>query len=260
MSWKRRLYGAAGSLLYRSGAHRLLLRNRAAVVVFHRIDDRYPDNWITLSTSVFQAHCDFLARHFRVVPLGRLVEMLGTGEDLSRCLAITFDDGYRDNYLVAAPYLESLGLPACFFVTTGFIGSEVVPWWDERQSIRSEWMTWAEVRDLRRRGFEIGAHTVSHVDLGQTAGEEARREIVGSKEELERQLEAPVTLFCYPYGRANQMTDANRAVVRVAGFVCCASSHGGTIRPGMDPFSLLRVPATNWHVSAGHLGFDLLFP
>jgi peptidoglycan/xylan/chitin deacetylase (PgdA/CDA1 family) len=258
VSWKTRLAAGLGGLSYAAGLHRRMLRGKAAVVVFHRVDDRYPDNPITLSTGTFQAYCRFFARFFDVVPFGSLVSMLEQQAPLRGQLAITFDDGYRDNFTVAAPILEQFGLPACFFVTTGFIASTQTPWWDREADVASEWMTWEDVQALKRRGFEIGAHTVTHADLGVTEGEAARREIEDSKSALEARLDGPVPFFAYPYGRESQMTQANRDLVRQAGFRCCPSAFGGIVRTGDDPFRLLRIPVTGWYRSPQHLGMEIL--
>jgi peptidoglycan/xylan/chitin deacetylase (PgdA/CDA1 family) len=48
-----------------------------------------------------------------------------------RYALITFDDGYRDNYETAFPILKAEGVPATFFITTGFVDVPRVPWWDE---------------------------------------------------------------------------------------------------------------------------------
>ena len=58
---------------------------------------------------------------FNVLPLGEAVTRLGEGRLPERPLAITFDDGYADNAAVAAPILLGLGIPATFFVATGFL-------------------------------------------------------------------------------------------------------------------------------------------
>ena len=104
----------------------------------------------------FDAWCGFLKAHFRVVSLSHLVSRLHAGASLRGLAVITFDDGYRDNFETAAPLLERHELPACFFVASGFIGSDHVPWWDELLPFPLEWMSWDEVRELQRRGFEIG--------------------------------------------------------------------------------------------------------
>ena len=247
-----------GRLGYRLGAHRLLLRHRAAIAVFHRVDDVIPANPITITSAEFSAYLYFFARHFIVVPLTEILERLSAGAPLGRRLAITFDDGYADNYEVAAPELERRGMPACFFVCTGFIGSSTSPQWDVDWGVPSRWMTWAQVLDLRRRGFEIGAHTVTHPDLGRISAEEAYREGLESRRVLEEQLGEPVPLFCYPFGRTWHINEANREAVREAGFRCCLSSHGGVVHPDDDPFRLRRAPIHNWHRSPYQYGLELL--
>lgn len=256
---KRRVKRWLGSLLYGSGLHRAFFRGRAVIVTFHRVRDDLPGNELTCTSREFRALCEFFARHFRVVSLAELLRRLDAGEDISRCLAITFDDGYTDNLEIAAPELERLGLPACFFIATGFIGTRKVPWWDEECGVASEWMTWDQVRELHARGFEIGGHTCNHVDLGKVSGEEALAEIEGSRLRLEAELSTPIRFFSYPYGRRHQMLAENIPLVREAGFDTCFSAYGGNVRPGDDPYRLLRVPITNWHVTPAQFGFELAF-
>jgi peptidoglycan/xylan/chitin deacetylase (PgdA/CDA1 family) len=217
-----------------------------------------PDDGLTVTLGMFERHCRFFRRHFRVVPLREIVEKLQRGEAPARELAITFDDGYRDNFETAAPVLEKLSLPATFFVVTEWMGTDVVPWWDQERGERHPWMTWDQVRSLRGRGFDIGAHTMTHADLGILSGTEAQREIFGSRRELERQLGASADLFAYPYGRAHQMTEANRALVRDAGFCCCCSSAGGMNKAGTSPFDVQRIPISLWHRSPQQFGFELV--
>jgi peptidoglycan/xylan/chitin deacetylase (PgdA/CDA1 family) len=256
---KRRLKALLGRLLYGTGLYRLFWRDSAVIVLFHRIDDRYADDPITSSFARFTAFCGFFSRYFTVVELSVLLRMVAEGADISRHLVITFDDGYRDNHALAAPYLRQHGLPACFFVTTGFIGTEDTVWWDDLRRIRSEWMTWDNVRSLRDSGFEVGSHTVTHSDLGVISGQEAKNEIVGSKRRLEAELGSPVNHFAYPFGEADQMTEANRGLVRDAGFSSCVSAHGGIVSPGADAFRLQRVPVNNWYLSPYQFGFETVF-
>jgi peptidoglycan/xylan/chitin deacetylase (PgdA/CDA1 family) len=191
--------------------------------------------------------------------LRSLVDRLERGDTLDRHLAITFDDGYRDNFENAAPILERLSLPATFFIVSQWIGSDVVPWWDRELGVRHPWMTWDQARELRRRGFDIGAHTRTHANLGEVRGDVAREEIAGARRELERQFGEAVDLFAYPYGAKNQMTPENLELVRAAGFRCCCSCYGGLTTAGTDPFRLLRVPITPWYASPHQFGLELAF-
>lgn len=246
-----------GHGLFAAHLDALLLRKTAVVVAFHRVQEADPADSLTVGAAAFERHCRFFRRHFQVVPLRELVHRLECGHSLDHHLAITFDDGYRDNFEIARPMLEKLSLPATFFVVTDWIGSDVVPLWDRERGVRHPWMTWGEVRSLHQSGFEIGAHTRSHADLGAVPPDEALAEVLGARQELEQRLGARVESFAYPYGGREHVSEANREVVRRAGFRCCCSGYGGTNPTGTDPFFLRRVPVTPWHISPQQFGFEV---
>lgn len=255
---KRALYDGLGRLLYPLGLAAPGMGSKAAVAVFHRIDDRYPGNPITAGRAEFRAYCEFFARYFDVITVTELLDRMAQGRPIGGTLAITFDDGYLDNHAVAAEELDRRGLPACFFICTGFIGSNRSAPWDEKAGIRSEWMQWDDVRDLARRGFEIGAHTVTHPDLGVIGPAEAEREVADSRARLEAEIGRPVDLFCYPFGGPAQLSEPNREVIRRLGMRCCFSCYGGTIHAGDDPLRLERAPISPWHRTPHQYGFELL--
>ena len=169
-----------GRSLAALGLHHRVLGDRGVVVAFHRVTDAYHDS-LTCSVKDFESFCLFFRRFFTVIPLSEMVTRLGRGQPLSRTLAVTFDDGYRDNYELAAPLLRSLGLPATFFVVSDFIESDTVAWWDRECVPPPGWMSWQEVRRLHADGFEIGAHTRTHANLGEVTGALAEWEIAGSR-------------------------------------------------------------------------------
>ena len=246
-----------GRAVFGAGLDAVLLRNTAMVVAFHRVQDTERPEALTVGVRAFEQYCRFFREHFRVVALGDLVTRLERGLPAHRELAITFDDGYLDNHDMAAPILERLGLPATFFIVTDWMGTGLVPWWDRVRNIQYPWMTWDHVRALHRRGFEIGAHTRTHVDLGVVTAEEAHREIAGARRDLERHLAAPVDLFAYPYGRRHNLTDSNLELVRAAGFRCCCSCFGGVNTRGSDPFRLARIAVTPRYDSPQQLGLEV---
>jgi peptidoglycan/xylan/chitin deacetylase (PgdA/CDA1 family) len=246
-----------GHTIFGAGLDALLLRNTGVVVAFHRVQDTGRSEGLTVGVRTFEEYCRFFKRHFRVVRLADMVARLERGLAPDRELAITFDDGYRDNYDNAAPVLERLGLSATFFIVTEWMGTEIVPWWDRSEGVRHPWMTWDQVRSLHQRGFDIGAHTRTHVDLGLANGDRAAQEILGARRELERELGAPVDLFAYPYGRRDNLKDSNRALVRDAGFRCCCSCYGGVNARGTDPFHLARVPVTPRYECPQQFGLEV---
>ena len=248
---------AIGHSIFAAGLDTLLLRDTAVVVAFHRVKNTYPGDGLTVSVPLFDRYCRFFRDHFNVVPLADLVTRLERRQPIDRALAITFDDGYLDNFENAAPVLRKYSLPAAFFVVTRWIGKDVVPWWDREERIRHSWMSWDQVRMLHRAGFEIGAHTRTHVNLGEVSGREAENEIAGARADLESQLDTSVDLFAYPYGTRAHMSEANRALVKRAGFRCCCSCFGGAVTAGTDPFRLARVPINRSFSSPHGFGFEV---
>lgn len=254
---KDSLKSAIGLTVFASRLSGVLLKNTAIVVAFHRVRDTARLEGLSVPVATFERYCRFFKEHFQVVPLREIVSRLERGQDLRHHLAITFDDGYDDNFENAAPVLERLSLPATFFVVSQWIGTDVVPWWDREEGVHYRWMTWDQVRSLQQRGFDIGAHTRTHVNLGAVPESEAYEEILGARVELEQQLNCPIDLFAYPYGRRTNLADQYRHLIKAAGFRCCCSCFGGVNIAGTDPFHLARVPISLGYASPHQFGFDV---
>ena len=228
------------------------------IVVFHRVNDVNPNDPLTYTTRKFEDFVRFFGRFFDVIPLSELLRRLETGVELAACLAITFDDGYQGNASIAAPILENYGQRACFFVTTRFIGTDHVPWWDAEKKIQTRWMTWDQVRSLRATGHDVGSHTETHPDLGVIPKDDARREIGGGSSRLDSELGEHSGLFAYPFGGQKNMSEENRSVLRELGLRCSLSAFGGTVRTGDDPLRLRRIIISDWYLSPYQFGFELL--
>jgi peptidoglycan/xylan/chitin deacetylase (PgdA/CDA1 family) len=97
-------------------------KSRLTILIFHRVhavpDPLFPGE---LDVEAFESRMLWVKRWFNVLPLDEAVVCLRQGRLPERPLAITFDDGYADNAELAAPVLLRLGMPATFFIATGFL-------------------------------------------------------------------------------------------------------------------------------------------
>ncbi|MCF7771374.1 polysaccharide deacetylase family protein [Achromobacter pulmonis] len=159
------------------------------------------------------------------------------GERRGKVFGVTFDDGYRNVVQNAMPVLDELGFTATnYLVANQFDGGNV---WDAKIGIPfSPLMTIDEMRQWAASGHEVGSHTLDHVHLPEMTPDEARRQMVESKDVLEQALGAPVTAFCYPYGDHGP---EHLVMAREAGYDNATITRRGLANASDDPFGLPRV-------------------
>ena len=122
----------------------------AAILMYHSVldDPVRAENFlggISHSRQVFQGQMELLARDFHPVTLDHVFRFVTGNEDLpERAVVVTFDDGYTDNYEVAMPILNQVGVPAAFYATIDSIENRRLPWPSRLRfaffmTSRSEW-------------------------------------------------------------------------------------------------------------------------
>jgi peptidoglycan/xylan/chitin deacetylase (PgdA/CDA1 family) len=255
---KKRLKSIAGQAAGITGIYARSFRSRMTIVAFHRVSDAIPEDGLTCGSAKFEAFCEFFREHFRVVPLADQVAAYRSGGDTGGTLSITFDDGYLDNYEVAAPILRKLALPATFFVVTGYIGTSIRAAWDEKVTGQPAWMQWQHVCALASQGFEVGSHTDTHIDLGTADPEMIRAELRASKQKLQELANVDARLFAYPFGGPEHISERSRKLVQEAGFDCCVSCFGGTNPLSADPYFLRRIGIGEWLATPDQFGYELM--
>ncbi|MFK5956614.1 MAG: polysaccharide deacetylase family protein [Planctomycetota bacterium] len=85
---------------------------------------------LVVTPEAFHLHCETLARHYTVLPVSEAIALFEQGGFDKPIVALTFDDGYLDNLLYAAPVLKEFGLRATFYVVSGLVGTKTPPWYD----------------------------------------------------------------------------------------------------------------------------------
>lgn len=110
---------------------RSLLRPDLRILAYHRVVEhidaerfRFDPELLSADAAGFRAQMQHVRRHYAPLGLAQAMALLDAGAALPPgALVVTFDDGYDDNYRLAFPILRELGVPATFFVSTGYIDS-----------------------------------------------------------------------------------------------------------------------------------------
>jgi peptidoglycan/xylan/chitin deacetylase (PgdA/CDA1 family) len=104
--------------------------------MYHRVARLQTDPWqLAVNPENFEQQLQVLKKRFHVVPVNELIQQLQRGSIKHKCVCVTFDDGYSDNFLNAKPLLEKYQCPAAFFIASQYIGRKQLFWWDELQQI-----------------------------------------------------------------------------------------------------------------------------
>jgi peptidoglycan/xylan/chitin deacetylase (PgdA/CDA1 family) len=163
-----------------------------SILVYHTISS--PDEPlagdIDISPARFARQLHWLSRWHQVV---RLDETLGdlSGGSRARGVAITFDDGFRDNLTVALPLLEKFHLPITLFVAAGFVGQD-------------GYLSTEELREIARHPLvTIGAHGFWHRHFTHLSNDEARLELRESRSLLKDITGLKIDLMAWPFGECD---------------------------------------------------------
>jgi len=201
------------------------------ILVYHTIcDDReFPSSARTnVRPSDFREQLDYVRARYNTVSLDRALS--DEVRPAKREIAITFDDGYRDNRLLVYPLLHELRVPITFFLSVSRIDKD----WDFSGSSYPG-LTWREIREMEEDPLVcIGSHGFSHRDLTGLPEEESAAEIQSSRIILEENLTGSIRYLSYPHGSYNP-TIAGQ--VKDAGYLGAFS----VISENADKFSLRRI-------------------
>ena len=230
---------------------------------------------MVVTPETFRQHIFFLKEYFNIIKLSDWIQMKRNGEELpSKTCALTFDDGWADNFEFAFPILKELNVPATIYLVSNMVGANEA-FWPERlarlvTAISSNYpqfwahpelrwlqknpknyrfsetlptpeelsaliacakeypdqeihdrishienvlqldtgnhppslLNWQQVLKMVDSGLvEFGSHTCHHVRLNKHASAELiKKEIVNSKEEIEKNISQPIKTFCFPNG------------------------------------------------------------
>jgi peptidoglycan/xylan/chitin deacetylase (PgdA/CDA1 family) len=214
------------------------------VLMYHKVND-LPGNRMSISVRLFDEQMAQLRElGYRAVDLDAVLAHYRDGVALpDGAVLITFDDGYRDNLVNAAPILARHGYAAVQFVPIAYVGdSQPLP--HERHlaahGVHNPTVDWGEIRELERYGVRVESHGISHRPLAELELDEAAREIAISKIKLEEKLGRQVRAFSYVKGSEADYKPVHPSLVRQAGYELAFTAVSGANTPRSDPLQLRR--------------------
>lgn len=105
-----------------------------------------------------------------------------------KLVVLTFDDSVKSHFTIVRPILRRYGFKATFFITEGF----------DFLTNKQDYMTWDEIAQLHRDGFEIGNHTKDHLSVKQETLDQLANQLEGIEQKCHRyKIPVPIS-FAWP--------------------------------------------------------------
>ena len=202
------------------------LRPGLRILLYHSVGSRLSDDsyGFSIQPKLFERHMKVLAET-EGVAVTSLCEPGGTTQGLR--VAVTFDDGFKDNLYTAAPILLKFQIPFTVFVTTSFMRNDYRDYLAEREL--------RELASLPR--VNIGSHGTTHSPLIRCDDLALWQELYESRCRIEDVIGRQVKAIAYPHGSVNQRV---RHVAERAGYVVGVCSRFDINDENRDPLLLCR--------------------
>ena len=170
-------------------------KSSAPILLYHAVGEPVEIEWppsLILPASLFEAHLQYLTKEdYKVVSVEELVSLLQNGGNLDKVIAMSFDDGYRNNHTDALPLLKKYNAKASFYVVHRDIGKTI-------------YMDNDRLLDLLVNGMEIGSHTINHAPLALIDPKYLPWEVGSAKKFIEKNLDGYILKgIAYPNGGYN---------------------------------------------------------
>jgi len=107
-------------------------------------------------------------------------------------IVLTFDDGNENIYSMALPIMQKYNFTGTAYIVYNYVGA-------------TNFMNKKQIRELHEAGWEIGSHSISHVDLTKRPDRQ-EDEIIESRRKLQILLDVPISTFAYPYGAYDDLS------------------------------------------------------
>lgn len=216
------------------------------ILMYHQVADipgKLDPRGLAVPPLQFEQQMSYLARNnYKCLSLHEAVHFFKNGQrPPARSFVLTFDDGYQDFYLNAAPIMDKFRFTATVFLVANHVNGSS-DWWVAEGATSGKLLSWDETRDLARRGYILGSHSLNHPFLDSLDDQSTFLEIRNSKLLLEAQLNTRVEFFSYPYSVTN--IHIEKMVENAEYTAACAGDSGP-----LSVYHLWRVPCLRYDSS-----------
>jgi len=194
-----------------------MLHDSIPVVMYHHVSKA--DRELNVYPDLFEDQLrELVQRGWKTLSGDEFLYFLDHKEEKpKKCVLLTFDDGFADNFVFAYPVLKKLGLKAMMFIATDFVADEDVrrdpfvslshndAWRLAYSERRSEVMcTWKELEEMESSGvFDIQSHGTTHNTpemMSEKKYKALKEDLIGGKAVLETRLSKKTHHFAWPRG------------------------------------------------------------
>lgn len=231
---------------------------RARVLMYHMVKKPTPGakfNGLRVSPDLFERQVRWLSESgWRFVTMSELIDQPPS----DKVVAITFDDGFEDNYLNAFPVLKKYNAKATLYLV---VDRHDRDWSISKKSHHSSGelknepkLSDEQIREMLASGvFELGGHTTTHANLAKLNEADKYNEIAESKEHLEALFSCQLSSFAYPFGIYDQQIAPQ--LVKKAGFDSAVTTEDGI--PLDVQMSLYELPRIKISGKDGFFAFKI---
>lgn len=203
--------------------------NLPRILTYHNVTNK-TDNYFSIKISEFEKQIKLLSDlNYKSINIEEIFSKTEVNNK-EKIIYLTFDDGYKEVFRNAIPILKRYKFNATFFITTNYISND----------INSKYMSWDEVRILKKSGFKLGLHSHSHRMLSKLNFEELKKDIYLSKKNFYEQLGFNTNLFSIPFGKKDSFDEKVIQNLKNEGFEFIFTQINGAILNNTSQFEIPR--------------------
>ncbi len=213
------------------------------ILMYHMIADKQPGakfNGLRVSAEMFEKQLAYLVNNeWKFVTMSEFV----CSDNTEKKVAITFDDGFEDNYKQAFPLLKKYNARATLYLVVDRHNND----WSTKKNANhnsgeleiEKKLTDMQIKEMVDSGvFELGGHTMTHANLNSLNNEQKIYELTESKKILEQKFNLKIHSFAYPFG-IYQPEDVS--LVESVGYTNAVTTTAGICKADLGVFELPRI-------------------